>query len=51
MIATLEGLTPIVERVTPWPKLLRRWYYGILGYYVTIGYREGLALSNSSESR
>jgi len=49
LIAILEGLTPVVERVTPWPKLLRRWYYGILGYYVTIGYREGLALSNSSE--
>jgi len=48
MIATrpvmwaLEGITPVVERTVSSPNLLRRWYYGLLGSYVLIGYREGL---------
>jgi GT2 family glycosyltransferase len=42
----LERITPAVERVFSSPNLLRRWYYGLLGSYVLIGYREGLAGAN-----
>jgi hypothetical protein len=41
--STLERMTPLVERTLPWPALLRRWYFGVLGSYVFAGYREGLA--------
>jgi len=46
VVATLEGLTPLVERAVPWRSLLRRWYHCILGSYVLIGYREGLRAAN-----
>jgi GT2 family glycosyltransferase len=39
----LETMTPLVERAVPWPALLRRWYFGVLGSYIFVGYREGLA--------
>jgi glycosyltransferase involved in cell wall biosynthesis len=38
----LEGLTPAVERLISSPIWLRRWYYGVLGAYSLLGYREGL---------
>jgi GT2 family glycosyltransferase len=41
VLKTMECLTPAIERIIPWPPLLRRWYYGILGSYVLKGYREG----------
>lgn len=39
----LEKSTPTVERLISQPDLLRRWYYNVLGNYVFLGYREGLA--------
>lgn len=43
LMTTLEVVTPMVERMLTSPALLRRWYYGLLGSYILIGYREGLA--------
>jgi GT2 family glycosyltransferase len=43
MRSLLERMTPLVERALPWPWLLRRWYFGVLGSYIFLGYREGLA--------
>lgn len=42
LMRVLEGVTPLVERATASEKFLRRWYYGLLGSYVLLGYREGL---------
>ena len=44
----LEGVTPLVERATTSEKFLRRWYYGLLGSYVLLGYREGLTGASGS---
>ncbi len=47
----LEGVTPLIERTTTSEIFLRRWYYGLLGSYVLLGYREGLTgASGSSHS-
>jgi len=48
VMRALESMTPIIERVVRRPALLRRWYYGLLGSYVFIGYREGLATMATS---
>lgn len=44
-IATLGALSPLVEGLVTSPSMLRRWYYAVLGGYVALGYREGLALA------
>lgn len=48
VVGMLEAMTPLLEKVAH-PGLLRRWYYGILGYYVTRGYREGLLTMNRQQ--
>jgi glycosyltransferase involved in cell wall biosynthesis len=40
----VEGMTPIVERIfQDQPRLLRRWYAAVVGNYIVLGYREGIA--------
>lgn len=50
IVATMERLTPSVERIVHRRSVLRRWYYTILGSYVWAGYREGLLALRDSQN-